>query len=156
MSWTAVGVGLLAILVAAGLGGGHLRRCPPLRSRCKRGGSIYLLYLVLAGRAARAHSQPRLQRAPMGSLQAIGFQLVNPKVWIFALGAMATFRRPTCRSPSAASRRPRDDGRRGPELGGLGVGGEALDRLIQRPRPRRAVSLTSPSSSLRRSSSTVI
>jgi threonine/homoserine/homoserine lactone efflux protein len=29
---------------------------------------------------------------PLGVVQAAGLQLVNPKVWVFALGAMSTFR----------------------------------------------------------------
>ena len=78
----------------------------------------------------------------MGLLQAIAFQLVNPKVWIFAVGAVSTFRPPdvpialgsalvvlvmmAITIPSSAL---------------WVVGGDALDRLIERPATRRAVSL---------------
>ena len=138
---TALGVGLLAILVAAGLGV-VVTTVPPLAFAMKLGGSIYLLYLAWQVAGAGALERATAAR-PMGLLQAIGFQLVNPKVWIFALGAMATFR-PT-NLPVAL----------GSVLVALAmmavavpsstvwaVGGEALDRLIARPRARRAVSLT--------------
>jgi len=138
---TALGVGLLAILVAAGLGV-VITTVPPLAFAMKVGGSVYLLYLAWQVAGAGALERTTTAR-PMGLLQAIGFQLVNPKVWIFALGAMATFR-PT-NLPIAL----------GSVLVALAmmavavpssavwaVGGEALNRLIERPQARRAVSLT--------------
>jgi len=138
---TALGVGLLAILVAAGLGV-VITTVPALAFAMKVGGSVYLLYL--AWQVAGAGALERTTAAhPMNAVQAIAFQLVNPKVWIFALGAMATFR-PTnlpvvfgsvlvavvmmaIAIPSSAV---------------WAIGGEAIDRLIERPAIRRAVSLT--------------
>ena len=137
---TAVGVGLLAILVAAGLGA-LTTSFPPLALAMKVGGSIYLLYL--AWQVAGAGDLQRTTTArPMGLLQAIAFQLVNPKVWIFAVTALSTFR--PVDVPVA--------------LGSLlvalvmmavtvptalvwVVGGDLLGRLIDRPAARRAVNL---------------
>ena len=78
----------------------------------------------------------------MGLLQAIAFQLVNPKVWIFAVGAVSTFR--PADVPVAL----------GSVLVALAmmavtvptalvwvVAGDALNRLIDRPAARRALSL---------------
>jgi threonine/homoserine/homoserine lactone efflux protein len=137
---TALGVGLMAVLVAAGLGA-LVTTIPPLALAMKIGGSAYLLYLAWQVAGAGALDRPAASR-PMGLLQAIGFQLVNPKVWIFALGAVSTFR-PTS-VPIAL----------GSALVALTmmaitipssaiwvVGGDALNRLIERPAARRAVSL---------------
>ena len=136
---TALGVGLLAVLVAAGLGA-LVTTVPPLAFAMKVAGSIYLLYLAWQVAGAGALERTTAAR-PMGLRQAVTFQLVNPKVWIFALGAMATFRPTTLpvivgsllvaavmmaiAIPSSAV---------------WAIGGEAIDRLIERPTMRRAVS----------------
>jgi threonine/homoserine/homoserine lactone efflux protein len=137
---TALGVGLMAVLVAAGLGA-LVTTIPPLALAMKIGGSAYLLYLAWQVAGAGALDRPTASR-PMGLIQAIGFQLVNPKVWIFAVGAVSTFRPPSVpivlgsalvaltmmaiTIPSSAI---------------WVVGGDALNRLIERPAARRAVSL---------------
>ena len=57
----------------------------------KVGGSLYLLYLAL--RIGRAGALERVAVArPLGLAQAAAFQLINPKAWIFAIGAVTTFR----------------------------------------------------------------
>jgi len=137
---TALGVGLMAVLVAAGLGV-LVTTIPPLAFAMKVAGSIYLLFLAWQVAGAGALERTTSAR-PMGLLQAIAFQLVNPKVWIFAVGAVSTFRPPdvpiavgsalvvllmmAITIPSSAL---------------WVVGGDALDRLIERPATRRAVSL---------------
>jgi threonine/homoserine/homoserine lactone efflux protein len=137
---TALGVGLMAVLVAAGLGV-LVTTIPPLAFAMKVAGSLYLLFLAWQVAGAGALERTTSAR-PMGLLQAIAFQLVNPKVWIFAVGAVSTFRPPdvpiavgsvlvvlvmmAVTIPSSAL---------------WVVGGDALDRLIERPATRRAVSL---------------
>jgi threonine/homoserine/homoserine lactone efflux protein len=137
---TALGVGLMAVLVAAGLGV-LVTTIPPLAVAMKVAGSAYLLFLAWQVAGAGALERTTSAR-PMGLLQAIAFQLVNPKVWIFAVGAVSTFRPPdvpiaigsalvvlvmmAITIPSSAL---------------WVVGGDALDRLIERPATRRAVSL---------------
>jgi threonine/homoserine/homoserine lactone efflux protein len=137
---TALGVGMMAVLVAAGLGV-LVTTIPPLALAMKVAGSVYLLYLAWQVAGAGALERTTAAR-PMGLLQAIAFQLVNPKVWIFAVGAVSTFRPPNV--PIAL----------GSALVALAmmaiaipssvlwvVGGDALNRLIERPATRRAVSL---------------
>ena len=137
---TALGVGLMAVLVAAGLGV-LVTTIPPLALAMKIAGSLYLLYLAWQVAGAGALEGTTAAR-PMGLLQAIAFQLVNPKVWIFAVGAVSTFRPPNV--PIVV----------GSALVALAmmaiaipssvlwvVGGDALNRLIDRPATRRAVSL---------------
>ena len=137
---TALGVGLLAILVAAGLGV-LITTIPPLALAMKVAGSVYLLYLAWQVAGAGALERTTASR-PMGLLQASAFQLVNPKVWIFAVGAVSTFRPATL--PIAL----------GSALVALAmmavtvptalawvVAGDVLNRVIERPAARRAVSL---------------
>jgi threonine/homoserine/homoserine lactone efflux protein len=87
---TAVGVGLLALLVAAGLSV-VVTVLPKLALVMKVAGSVYLLYLAYQIAGARALERGRVSR-PMSVVQAASFQAINPKAWIFALGAITTFR----------------------------------------------------------------
>jgi threonine/homoserine/homoserine lactone efflux protein len=87
---TAVGLGAMALAVAAGLGV-LITTVPQVGFAMKVAGSVYLLYLAI--RIARAHALERTDIArPLGILQAAAFQAINPKAWIFALGAVTTFR----------------------------------------------------------------
>jgi threonine/homoserine/homoserine lactone efflux protein len=87
---TAVGVGLLALLIAAGLSV-VITVLPKLALVMKVAGSVYLLYLAYQIAGARALERGRVSR-PMSAVQAASFQAINPKAWIFALGAITTFR----------------------------------------------------------------
>jgi threonine/homoserine/homoserine lactone efflux protein len=89
---TALGLGLLAMAVAAGLGV-LMASVPGLEFAMKVAGSLYLIYLAYQIAGARALAAVALAR-PMTVLQAAGFQAINPKAWIFALGAITTFRPP--------------------------------------------------------------
>ncbi len=53
--------------------------------------SAYLLYLAWQVAGAHALKRGELSR-PMSVVQAAAFQAINPKGWIFALGAIAAFR----------------------------------------------------------------
>jgi threonine/homoserine/homoserine lactone efflux protein len=87
---TAIGLGAMALAVAAGLGV-LITTVPGLALAMKIGGSAYLLYL--AWHVARAGTLERGAAArPLTLLQAAAFQAINPKAWIFALGAITTFR----------------------------------------------------------------
>ena len=87
---TAVGIGLMALAVAGGLGA-LVTTVPQISLAMKVAGSVYLLYLAFQIAGARGLSRGQLAR-PLGLLQAAAFQVVNPKAWIFALGAITTFR----------------------------------------------------------------
>ena len=86
---TALGIVMLVLGVAAGIGA-LLEAVPAAELALKLVGSGYLLYvafLVLGsggvGRAEVSH--------PLSLWQAIAFQCVNPKAWIFAIAAVGTF-----------------------------------------------------------------
>ena len=89
---TAVGLGAMALAAAAGIAA-LLAALPVLGVAMRVAGSAYLLFLawqiarsgtLAAGEASRPLSIP----------EAAAFQVVNPKAWIFALGAVTTFRPP--------------------------------------------------------------
>jgi threonine/homoserine/homoserine lactone efflux protein len=97
---TALGIGLMALAAAAGLAA-LVATVPGLAVAMKLAGSAYLIYL--AGRIAGARGLTRGTIAhPLGLVQAAAFQVVNPKGWIFALGAITTFR-PVELAPVAGS-----------------------------------------------------
>ena len=137
---TAVGIGSMALVMAAGVGT-LFTAIPEIGLVMKVGASVYLLYLAYRIAGARVLEQGKLAR-PLGFLGAAAFQAVNPKAWIFALGAVTAFRPPEY-----------------PVLAGAllvaltmtivviptaalwaGAGG-VLGRLMTRDRTRRAVSL---------------
>ena len=89
---TSVGLGSMAVAVAAGIGL-LVTTVPGVAIALKVVGSLYLLYLayrIAAGGALRRGSVAR----PLTVLQAAAFQWVNPKAWVFALAAVGTFRPP--------------------------------------------------------------
>ena len=137
---TALGIGVLVVGVAAGIGV-LLEAVPAAELVLKLVGSAYLLYvafLVLGsggvGRSEVSH--------PLSLWEAVAFQCVNPKAWIFAVAAVGTF------LPSELHR-----------LVGVvlltgtlmvvvmgsssiwAVGGAALGRVVDDERTRRAVSI---------------
>lgn len=87
---TAAGIGAMTLAAAAGLAA-VVSGVPALGLVLKLAGSAYLL--VLAWRIARSTALDRVGVArPLGFVGAAAFQAVNPKAWVFALGAVTTFR----------------------------------------------------------------
>ena len=87
---TAVGIGLMALAVAAGLGA-LVTTFPQIEFAMKVVGSVYLVYLAIQIAGMRGLIATQMAR-PLGLPAAAAFQFINPKGWIFALGAMTTFR----------------------------------------------------------------
>jgi len=74
---------------------------PGLAFAMKVVGSVYLIYLAYQIAGAKAFERGAAVR-PLGLRQAAAFQVINPKAWIFALGAITTFR-PTALPIAAGS-----------------------------------------------------
>jgi len=89
---TVVGIGALALAVAAGIGA-VVTGVPAVAVLMKMAGSAYLLYLAWQIALSGALERADVSR-PLSLLQAAAFQWINPKGWIFALGAVTTFRPP--------------------------------------------------------------
>jgi threonine/homoserine/homoserine lactone efflux protein len=86
---TSIGIGALVLGVAAGVGA-MLEAVPAAALALKLAGSGYLL--LIAYRIARAGGfGPAEVARPFGLWQAVAFQCVNPKAWVFAIAAVGTF-----------------------------------------------------------------
>ncbi|MGF7160417.1 threonine/homoserine/homoserine lactone efflux protein [Rhodoligotrophos appendicifer] len=83
--------GFSAMLLALGCGIGSLFQAyPALHDILRYVGGAYMLYLAWI--IATAHPQNAVQsRDPISFLQAAAFQLVNPKAWMMAIGAVAGY-----------------------------------------------------------------
>jgi threonine/homoserine/homoserine lactone efflux protein len=137
---TAIGIGIMALAAAAGLSA-LITAVPGLAIVMKLLGSAYLLYL--AWQITKIGALERREAArPLSLIGAVAFQVVNPKAWVFALGAVTAFRLVDL----------------SPQLGSLLIAatmmavvvpvallwagaGDVLGRFITSPRSRRLVSL---------------
>jgi threonine/homoserine/homoserine lactone efflux protein len=86
---TAVGIGALVVVASAGIGA-ILEAMPAVELALKVAGSAYLVWLALLVARSDASGGSNVAR-PLGLWQAIAFQWVNPKGWIFALAAVGMF-----------------------------------------------------------------
>ncbi len=86
---TAIGIGALAVGVAAGIGA-LFEAVPSAELLLKLAGSAYLLYVAYRVLGGGGVGRTEVAR-PFTLRQAIGFQCVNPKAWIFAVAAVGTF-----------------------------------------------------------------
>jgi len=91
-----IGAGFMLMILLIGIGLGELfRLVPELYVGLRYVGAAYML--LLAWRLARAGGVGDAERPsrPMSFLQAAAFQWVNPKAWVMAVYAIATFTLPT-------------------------------------------------------------
>lgn len=96
---TGLGVAAMGALVAVGVGA--VATVPYVALTLKVAATVYLLYLAYRMGAGSVVRQAA-PAAPMGLARATAFQLVNPKVWVFVLAALAGFR-PAALPVAAAS-----------------------------------------------------
>ena len=137
---TAVGMGTLVVGVAAGIEV-VLRAVPRFELVLKLAGSAYLLYVAFLVLGSHAVGRASVSR-PLSLSQAVGFQFVNPKAWIFTIAAVGAFVPPALH-----------------HVAGIGVvvcivmvivvasssiwaaGGAALSGIVEEERTRRIVSV---------------
>lgn len=87
---TAAGIGAMALVGVVAIGA-VVALIPGVAFAMKVAGSLYLLYLAWQVAASGALQRGAIAR-PLDVGQAAAFQLINPKAWTFALGAITTFR----------------------------------------------------------------
>jgi threonine/homoserine/homoserine lactone efflux protein len=83
----------LAIGVAAGIGA-LFEAVPSAELILRAAGSSYLLYVAYRALGGGGIGRTEVSQ-PFSLRQAIGFQCVNPKAWVFAVAAVGTFLPPT-------------------------------------------------------------
>ena len=88
-----IGVGFLSLLLGVGYGlGAVLEMAPYLYLALKFAGGAYMLYLAykIATSTSVGHVTDSAAK-PMSFMQALLFQWVNPKAWVMAVTAMASY-----------------------------------------------------------------
>ena len=85
-----LGFGLMVLLVGLGLAA-VLARFPTLFMAARIAGIAYLAYLAFKIARADGIGMGETAARPMGFLQAVAFQWVNPKGWSMAISAMTAY-----------------------------------------------------------------
>ncbi len=87
-----IGIGFFVLLIAVGLGlGALLHSVPLLYTALKFAGGAYLVWIAWKIGTSRSLGEGKANAVPMTFLQAAAFQWVNPKAWVMAVSAMATY-----------------------------------------------------------------
>jgi threonine/homoserine/homoserine lactone efflux protein len=85
-------LGFPLMIAVVGLGLDILfRRFPQILPIMRVVGSIYMIWLALRIALAKPIGEVEPGGRPIGFLAAAGFQWVNPKAWVMALSALATY-----------------------------------------------------------------
>jgi threonine/homoserine/homoserine lactone efflux protein len=87
-----IGAGFLSLLLAVGLGlGAVLHTMPLVYLTLKFAGGVYLVWIAWKIATSRSLSEKESGARPMSFAAAAAFQWVNPKAWVMAVTAMATY-----------------------------------------------------------------
>ncbi len=87
-----IGAGFLTLLLAVGFGlGAILETVPLLYVTLKFLGGAYLVWIAWKIATSDTLNDGEAGGRPMTFLEAAAFQLVNPKAWVMAVSAMATY-----------------------------------------------------------------
>ncbi|CAN7365451.1 LysE family translocator [Neorhizobium tomejilense] len=90
-----IGAGFLSLLIAVGLGlGALLHSVPVVYTGLKFAGGAYLLWVAWKIGTSRSLADGKTGAQPMTFVGAAAFQWVNPKAWVMAVTAMATYTNP--------------------------------------------------------------
>jgi len=85
-----LGFGLMIAVVGFGLDI-LFERFPRILPVMRIAGSVYMIWLALKIALAKPIGEVEAGGRPIGFLAAAGFQWVNPKAWVMALSALATY-----------------------------------------------------------------
>lgn len=87
-----VGIGFFVLLLGVGFGlGAVFETVPQLYTALKFAGGAYLVYLAYKIGMSRSIGEVEGKARPMSFMAAAAFQWVNPKAWVMAVTAMATY-----------------------------------------------------------------
>ena len=87
-----IGVGFLSLLLGVGFGlGAVLNTVPLVYTILKFAGGAYLVWVAWKIGTSRSLSDGKTGSKPMTFAGAAAFQWVNPKAWVMAVTAMATY-----------------------------------------------------------------
>ncbi|NUS71181.1 MAG: LysE family translocator [Ensifer adhaerens] len=87
-----IGAGFFLLLIAVGFGlGALLHSVPVVYTALKFAGGAYLIWIAWKIGTSRSLSEGKASAQPMTFIGAAAFQWVNPKAWVMAVSAMATY-----------------------------------------------------------------
>ena len=87
-----IGAGFFSLLIGVGFGlGAVLKTMPLLYTALKFAGGLYLVWIAWKIANSRSLTEGQAGAKPMTFLGAAAFQWVNPKAWVMAVTAMATY-----------------------------------------------------------------
>ncbi|MDF8355034.1 LysE family translocator [Ensifer adhaerens] len=87
-----IGAGFFLLLIAVGFGlGALLHSVPIVYTALKFAGGAYLIWIAWKIGTSRSLSEGKASAQPMTFIGAAAFQWVNPKAWVMAVSAMATY-----------------------------------------------------------------
>ncbi|MBW9055316.1 LysE family translocator [Rhizobium mesosinicum] len=90
-----IGAGFLSLLLGVGLGlCALLHTMPVVYTALKFAGGAYLVWIAWKIATSRSLSEGKSGAKPISFLGAAAFQWVNPKAWVMAVTAMATYTNP--------------------------------------------------------------
>ncbi|MDV4177148.1 LysE family translocator [Rhizobium brockwellii] len=90
-----IGVGFFSLLIGVGFGlGALLHTVPVVYTALKFAGGAYLVWIAWKIATSRSLSESSTGAEPMSFFAAAAFQWVNPKAWVMAVTAMATYTNP--------------------------------------------------------------
>ncbi|QND53602.1 LysE family translocator [Phyllobacterium sp. 628] len=90
-----IGSGFFTLLIGVGLGlGALIQTVPVVYTVLKFAGGAYLVYLAYKIATSRSLGNVNENARPMTFLEAAAFQWINPKAWVMAVTAMATYTSP--------------------------------------------------------------
>ncbi|MBY5352384.1 LysE family translocator [Rhizobium leguminosarum] len=90
-----IGVGFFSLLIGVGFGlGALLHTVPMVYTALKFAGGAYLVWIAWKIASSRSLSESSTGVEPMSFVAAAAFQWVNPKAWVMAVTAMATYTNP--------------------------------------------------------------
>ncbi|MGO8654729.1 DUF2269 family protein, partial [Rhizobium ruizarguesonis] len=93
--WFACGFPAFSAVIGVGLGlGALLHTVPMVYTALKFAGGAYLVWIAWKIASSRSLSEGRSGVEPMSFFAAAAFQWVNPKAWVMAVTAMATYTNP--------------------------------------------------------------
>jgi threonine/homoserine/homoserine lactone efflux protein len=91
-----IGAGFLSLLLGVGLGlGALLQVVPAVYTVLKFAGGAYLVWIAWKIATSRSLSEKQSGSTPMSFGAAAAFQWINPKAWVMAVTAMATYTVPS-------------------------------------------------------------
>ncbi|WP_431322595.1 LysE family translocator [Rhizobium sp. YTU87027] len=87
-----IGAGFFSLLIGVGFGlGALLHTAPVVYAALKFAGGAYLAWIAWKIATSRTLGEGKSGAKPMSFLSAAAFQWVNPKAWVMAVTAMATY-----------------------------------------------------------------